>query len=285
MKYELPTDNLNCTDDELINDLKAVATKMGKTEITRSEYQKLGRYSESTLRKRFGGWIKVIEKAGLNTKRGYYSDDEMIKEMQRISRNIDSGTLSKSIFDKSSMISNPATIEKRFGTWINALEKAGIRIASSQKRYSEEELFINIEIVWEYHGKKPNFGDMNENPSKISGNTYLNHFGTWRKALECFIKYENDGITNEVDNNQVYINNENKKVHRTKRTINTRIRFIVMKRDNFKCKICGRSPATHPGLILHVDHIKPWSEDGETVLENLQTLCSDDNLGKSNLSM
>ncbi|MBA3804703.1 MAG: HNH endonuclease, partial [Acidobacteria bacterium] len=37
------------------------------------------------------------------------------------------------------------------------------------------------------------------------------------------------------------------------------------------------------GVALHVDHIRPWSKDGETLLENLQTLCSECNLGKSNV--
>ena len=71
--------------------------------------------------------------------------------------------------------------------------------------------------------------------------------------------------------------------HKTSRDINLRLRFLVMKRDNFKCCICGRSPATTPGLELHIDHIKPWSKGGETVINNLQTLCQDCNLGKSNL--
>ena len=71
--------------------------------------------------------------------------------------------------------------------------------------------------------------------------------------------------------------------HRTKRDINLRMRFLVMKRDDFKCCLCGRSPATTPGLELQIDHIFPWSKGGETVIDNLQTLCSDCNLGKSNL--
>ena len=50
-----------------------------------------------------------------------------------------------------------------------------------------------------------------------------------------------------------------------------------------KCKKCGRSPATDPSIILHVDHIKAWANGGETVLENLQTLCSMCNIGKSDL--
>ncbi|MEW6748894.1 MAG: HNH endonuclease [Candidatus Micrarchaeota archaeon] len=55
-----------------------------------------------------------------------------------------------------------------------------------------------------------------------------------------------------------------------------------MKRDNFKCKKCGRSPATDQSVILHVDHIKPYSKGGETTIENLETLCSVCNIGKSN---
>jgi len=72
-------------------------------------------------------------------------------------------------------------------------------------------------------------------------------------------------------------------LHKTTRDINLRLRFLIMKRDNFKCCICGRSPATTPNLELHIDHIKPWSKGGETVPENLQTLCSDCNLGKSDI--
>lgn len=58
-----------------------------------------------------------------------------------------------------------------------------------------------------------------------------------------------------------------------------------MRNDDFKCKICGRSPATQTGLKLEVDHIIPWDKGGETIIENLQTLCFDCNQGKSNLSM
>jgi 5-methylcytosine-specific restriction endonuclease McrA len=35
--------------------------------------------------------------------------------------------------------------------------------------------------------------------------------------------------------------------------------------------------------LLHVDHIKPWSHGGETIEDNLQTLCATCNLGKSNV--
>ncbi len=69
-------------------------------------------------------------------------------------------------------------------------------------------------------------------------------------------------------------------VHRTKRNISITLRYQIMKRDNFKCVLCGASPAKDPTIELHIDHIIPWSKGGESTIDNLQTLCSVCNLGK-----
>jgi hypothetical protein len=74
------------------------------------------------------------------------------------------------------------------------------------------------------------------------------------------------------------------KVQGDSRDISDRLRFFVMRRDHFKCQQCGRSPANEPGVVLVVDHIKPWSEGGKTVIDNLQTLCRECNAGKGDLS-
>lgn len=57
------------------------------------------------------------------------------------------------------------------------------------------------------------------------------------------------------------------------------LRYDVLKRDNFRCTICGRSASD--GVTLHVDHIKPVSKGGKTEMSNLRTLCDYCNLGKS----
>lgn len=57
------------------------------------------------------------------------------------------------------------------------------------------------------------------------------------------------------------------------------LRYDIMKRDGFRCTICGRGQ--EDGVKLHVDHIKPVSKGGETTPNNLRTLCQDCNLGKS----
>ncbi|MBO5914452.1 MAG: HNH endonuclease, partial [Clostridia bacterium] len=43
------------------------------------------------------------------------------------------------------------------------------------------------------------------------------------------------------------------------RVIPDKLRYKVLKRDNFKCCACGASPAKDPSVELHIDHIVPWS--------------------------
>lgn len=56
------------------------------------------------------------------------------------------------------------------------------------------------------------------------------------------------------------------------------LRYEILKRDNYRCQICGRDQAD--GVKLHVDHIVPVSKGGKSVKSNLRTLCNDCNLGK-----
>ena len=56
------------------------------------------------------------------------------------------------------------------------------------------------------------------------------------------------------------------------------LRYDVMKRDGFRCVLCGRDVSD--GIKLHVDHIIPVSKGGLSTMENLRTLCEDCNRGK-----
>lgn len=68
---------------------------------------------------------------------------------------------------------------------------------------------------------------------------------------------------------------ETKKRIRSEMTL--KLRYKILKRDNFQCVICGRRP---PDIELCVDHIMPVSKGGTNAEENLRTLCTDCNLGK-----
>ena len=55
----------------------------------------------------------------------------------------------------------------------------------------------------------------------------------------------------------------------------------ILKRDGYKCVICGRGKKD--GVELHIDHIKPKDFGGEATIENGQTLCAQHNFIKKNL--
>ncbi|HEX5002671.1 MAG TPA: HNH endonuclease [Bacteroidia bacterium] len=220
MKFELTRYNQNTTEQELLDDLKRVASDLGKSTVTMVEYDKSGKYSSSTIMKRFGGWNFALDKLGLEKSNHY--------------------------------------------------------------QITDDELLQNIHSVWVKLGRQPRNKEMAKPISKYGANTYVTRFGSWMKALELFIEYVNNEViaTHKINETKIEIARK----HQTKRDINWRLRFLVMRRDNFKCISCGRNPATDPQIILHVDHILAWDKGGETVYENLQTLCSVCNIGKSNLA-
>ncbi|MFH1152099.1 MAG: HNH endonuclease [Nanoarchaeota archaeon] len=55
----------------------------------------------------------------------------------------------------------------------------------------------------------------------------------------------------------------------------------ILKRDDYKCVICGRGK--NEGVELHVDHIKPKYFGGKATIENGQTLCAQHNFLKKSL--
>ena len=61
-----------------------------------------------------------------------------------------------------------------------------------------------------------------------------------------------------------------------------KLRFQILSRDNYTCRICGAKPEPVEGndTALYVDHIFPVSKGGKTQLGNLATLCGDCNIGK-----
>lgn len=52
-----------------------------------------------------------------------------------------------------------------------------------------------------------------------------------------------------------------------------KLRMDVLRRDDFRCRVCGRSPDDYVDLELHVHHVRPWGEGGLTEESNLLTLC------------
>lgn len=203
------------------------------------------------------------------------SSEEIISDIRRVAKVVGKDVISFRLYSELGVYA-PQTAALRFGTWNAALIAAGLEIAS-ERNIADERLFENLMRLWEHYGRQPRFRELAFPPSVISSGPYQRRYHSWMKALEQFVAYAN------TQDAQIPIPVKTASGHKTGRDPSLRLRFHVMKRDNFSCRACGASPALTPGLSLHVDHVKAWSLGGETIEENLQTLCEACNLGKSDV--
>lgn len=207
------------------------------------------------------------------------SNSDFLEDLKRVSVEIGKDKVTMDEYNDRGTY-HATTLARRFGSWNKTIEIAGLS-QTQNRNIPKERLLQNLMEVWLKLERQPKGADLTSKSSQFSVDTYKRRFGSWRKALEAFIKWANDG---EIE--PILTQSENaKKKHRTSRKINHRLRFLVMRGDNFKCRITGKSPATDPSVLLEVDHIIPWDKGGETVSENLQTLAKEINIGKSNLDM
>ncbi len=217
MRFELNHDRRNISDEDLLADLRRVASDRSEQQVRQRTYKDHGKYGVTTLIRRFGSWNGAVKSAGLDTP---------------IERNVPDADLYTALYD-----------------------------------------------LWVALGRQPNYSEVQKPRCRFHVATYERRFGSWRKALEEFVAYANsEGRTAPVAST-----GSSAASRKASRSPDLRLRFQVLQRDNFRCRACGASPAVAPGVVLQVDHITPWSRGGETVVENLQTLCDGCNQGKSNL--
>lgn len=204
------------------------------------------------------------------------STEDIIADLHSVAQKLNTEKLPQRLYIKYGKF-DTSTITRRFGTWNKAVQRIGLKPANIVN-YSDEKLFENILNIWQHKGKQPTRRDLDLKPSIITQSPYNRRFNSWSTAIKEFIEYAND-----KDITSVVGDSTKKPSQKTSRNPSLRLRFKVLKRDNFSCVQCGASPAKNIETILHVDHIKPWSKGGETEIYNLQTLCQNCNLGKSNI--
>lgn len=202
------------------------------------------------------------------------SDEEILADLKSVASKLSATTIGSLHYRQYGQYAD-TTVARRFGSWNNALLAAGLTPAH-EPNISDERLFENILTLWQHFGRQPRRSELMEAPSLISQSPYNRRFGSWTAALAAFTAFAN-ALGTETPPSREAIESR----HFTGRDPSIRLRWKVLQRDRFTCRGCGASPALNPGVELHVDHKTPWSEGGETVLENLQTLCSTCNLGKS----
>jgi hypothetical protein len=201
------------------------------------------------------------------------ADAELLDDLRCVAQLLGKTTLRYDEYPKHGRCAS-RIFETRFGSWNAALRAAGLEIGRRQD-ITDEELFENMEKVWTALGRQPRREEMKKPLSTFAPGTYERRFGGWRGALESFVKYVNADAPVTIPVRSPPASGT------SSRSPNLRMRWRVLTRDSFRCRSCGRSLAVERGVVLHVDHIVPWSKGGYTHDENLQTLYDRCNLGKS----
>lgn len=296
MKFELKPNNRGASKAQVIEDIQGVTNALGMTTLTQKQYKQHGRFSPSLARYRFGSWSAAIQAAGLNKSRNLnIPADECIADLKRVAQELGKNSITTDEYKDHGRYS-PAPFVRHFGSWLKALRKAGLK-ETRTLHVTNEDYFHNLEKIWVTIGRQPYYREIQKPFSRYCAGAYERRFGSWRKALEAFVAFvnqeysEQDMYETELAHDVREDGKDGRKgdpqVSQTplSRHISWRIRFLVMRRDDFKCQFCGNSPALTTGLVLHVDHIHPWSKGGPTKIDNLQTLCEQCNIGKSDLLM
>jgi hypothetical protein len=123
-----------------------------------------------------------------------YSDESLLNELRRVAKLLNKDTLTEREFAQHGRASY-SSITRRFG-WNNALKKAGL-IIHRATNISDEELFAEIERVWNQLGRQPQYKEINQ-LGKFSTKPYENRFGSWVKALEAFAQCKGAGRPDRV---------------------------------------------------------------------------------------
>jgi hypothetical protein len=212
-----------------------------------------------------------------------YSDSELIERLRTFAQEVDAAYISSRSFSENTGIAE-ATITNHFGSWAAYCKLAGVA-PRYQRSVPHQQLFENLDRVWQILGRQPRAKEMKQPLSPISVSRYQKEFREpWYNICLAFLSWKSgvsvDEIEREAQTAPVALNNRSSKT--TRREISLSLRYEVLKRDGFRCVKCGRSPATEVEVQLHIDHIRPWANGGETIFSNLQCLCSKCNLGKSN---
>lgn len=196
------------------------------------------------------------------------SAESIIAEMKRLAAELGQMTLSAQDLDRHGRVKY-STVARQFGGLWSALKAAGLRPGRC-KRASDEELLEILRELWRVtqreRGKRPSSMDLIRYGAPVSPATVIKRFGSWRLAL---LKAAGKNAAKGSARKKPAVKKASSKV------LPVTMRFMVLKRDRYRCQMCGRS-----GVELEVDHITPLCQGGDSRLDNLQTLCRDCNRGK-----
>ena len=303
--------------EELLGEFRRVWEEFGRRP-TYGEFRARSRIGISVFETEFGSWTGAVSALSAQNrsiapwgKRTRCTPELLLSELRATAAKSGNRSFSYADYRGSGGCYSIGTFQNHFGSWRDALSQIAVADGRSRPRpelrtFTNEDFFSEMQRVWEILGRQPKAREMKQCGSQMPPQAFQVRFGSWMGAVHAFCEDragtdDHSGGSPPLGTCEVAIAlqpppsvaHEPRKEQiaagvlviqkTTPRAPSLRLRFKVFQRDRFTCRACGRSPANENGVVLHADHIIPYSGPGETTLNNLQTLCAQCNLGKSDL--
>jgi transposase len=178
--------NKEYSDEQILSHIRECANRHG-TATTELLDQEDNLVASSVAVERFGTWSEAKKQAGLdpdaradNARPREYSDAEYLELLQECEQKY--GRATQRTFDDADEYPSAGAIRKRFGSWADAKERAGLSVGK-QREYSTEELLDMLRACKERHGKctAHTFADDDD---FCSPETVQRAFGSWSDAKQ-----------------------------------------------------------------------------------------------------
>jgi hypothetical protein len=175
--------------EAVLEDIRRVARVLDRDWVTHSEYARHGGFGVKKVLRTFARWNDAVRAAGLtplepgrgaHRTRKLLGAEDIITEIRRVARLPDKQTVSVREFNKHASFSE-RSVNRVFGTWSAAVAAAGLAPLPKTTRIPDHELEAEFRRVHSELGRAPTYYQF-ANASKFSPTTYLNRWGTWRRA-------------------------------------------------------------------------------------------------------
>jgi 5-methylcytosine-specific restriction endonuclease McrA len=186
-------------DAAILAEIRRVARLLPDGPLTVQAFDRLARINSRTATDRFRGWENALAKAGLARRysrrpprsgAGHYSsqltDAQLLREIRRVARKLGTTRLGERDMLAHGRV-RVYIYSRRFGSWSEAVLRAGLEPASRASPYTAAELAANLRAVWLKIGGPPHAAELSRPPSRISWRVYAERFGTFSRALAAFV--------------------------------------------------------------------------------------------------
>lgn len=269
----------NYSREELIADLQRVAEELGRPpkydEITaRDDTASAAAYEQT-----FGTFNQSLKAADLERRNiKNLSKAQLLEKLKMVQEELGHTPRYNDLSDFPAAPS-AYTYEQHFGTFSNALEKAGMK-PHVEFQVSKYDLIRELRAVANNLGRTPQVKDFRERDDVYGVSTYHRYFGSWIEAIEAAGL---EPIDRSGENHPRW--KGGREGYEYYGAEWPRQREKALERDDYQCVDCGMSQAEHRSEYdtgLHVHHQRPIREyiNSETLtrsegnqLSNLVTLC------------